>query len=840
MRKPLPIVLLVLLTAVVAINSRTLAQTAPAPATLQVFTSLTGTTPNWREANFTVSRLQLGGTDTTGRRFLIDAFRGSQQLTIPRTAASSARLLVSGASGAGQIDRILVTIASATLTIEPGSKGTSPRVVPVTVQDNPLMLKAPQPITLGPGDTRSLVAPIKLGVDAVLTTSGVFSLRPTLAANLFTPTPDNYLNGNETVAMGPTELFSEVNTQVSRSKLVDPIRGTIRDLTLRTDTGAPVSYSDVRAQNETVWRSRHGALDPALVQKLATMANSDQLDADVWIRVDGPATLITNAITPEAWDAVHTDFVNQRRAAAQPAADAASAVLIAAGATVMATELSPPVLHVRASRAVLEGTAALLTQALSVSQTPSESEKQVLATYGARDLVQDPLWLAHLLLAGQGLRIAVAEDLACVETTHEAFQGVFFEAPLDPCGSDGTGAYDGHSTAVMGALAAYVPDTPPGSANTTRPPGGLVGLFQGRAFTANICGNVSDRLLARNPHLINSSCILQHTDGSVDYASQAPYDYAVFTDRIFIANGAGNTDEGIVACPSYNAVCVGGYWHQNTVGPANFGDDTSANTWKNDPATHREKPDLVGPNSGRLPLYNKPGDPTAIQFPNSAYRRDLAGTSFSTPFVVGTAALLMANFPEYLTNDPTLLRAVLMTSATHPIAGLPILPVYSDNIDGKIGAGAPRGDRAKEILSDQDPNCYMNSPGRCGQFFSRYVDRSTDFTTAGDLNQPLEFVANAGEKVRVVMTYDQPQLSMVSTLSRLAADVDLIVTEAAQDGSHSAVHTHASHIDNSELIEFTAPTRSTIGIRAHVQYWDAATDGSRKTHFAIAWDSYAP
>ncbi len=56
-----------------------------------------------------------------------------------------------------------------------------------------------------------------------------------------------------------------------------------------------------------------------------------------------------------------------------------------------------------------------------------------------------------------------------------------------------------------------------------------------------------------------------------------PYDHVVFSDRIFVASGSGNFDTDhdlsmqFALCPSYNAVCVGGYIHNDTLGPENFG-----------------------------------------------------------------------------------------------------------------------------------------------------------------------------------------------------------------------------------------------------------------------------
>ena len=756
--------------------------------------------------------------EATGRRFFVTAFEGARKLSVLRAAAGSARFLIAGASCAGRVDQILVTLAEMSVTTEPPDAQTSPRVVPIVVRDNTVLLQPSRPLVLVAGETHSLVVPHRLGVDAVLTKNGVLALRPALTAEqLLTPTPENYLNGAETLTTGPTQTFPELVIQIVRAKALEPTAGTVRDVTLRTDTGAPVSFSDLRNQNEALWRSRHGSLNPALVQRLASLPSTGLVLADVWMHVPGaPPTLVTDARTPEAWDLAHAAFVEARRAAAAPVAAALSAELTAAGAAVVDVDLHPPVLHIQASREVLESTAALLTDALEVAETPSE--RTVLTTNGAVDLVQEPLFLAHLLLGGQNLRIALVEPDACVATEHEAFRGVFFEEPVGPCSSRGTLALDGHSTRVAGALAAFVPETSPGSPNTTRPPGGLVGLFQGRLFTADTCG-VDSRILARNPHLVNLSCLSAHTPAG---EGRADLDSAVFADRVFVAKGSGNDEDDnpdlLAFCHSYNAVCVGGYNLNLTFGPSEFGDDSPAGLWVNDPATGREKPDLVGPYTAKLPLAH--GLAGSFNYPNATYDSSYTGTSFSTPFVVGTAALLMANYPQHLINDPTLTRAVLMASAHHSLQGFPTVPIISDTIDDRAGAGAPRGDRAREILKNH-------------QFFSGYIDRNVDFDAAGDLEIPDEFVGpyfNAGDKVRVVLTYDQCPFTSILDPDALVADLDLVV-----QGSPQALANN-SHVDNTEIVAFTALGSGNAVVRVHVQHWDPCTDGTRKTHLAIAWD----
>jgi len=125
------------------------------------------------------------------------------------------------------------------------------------------------------------------------------------------------------------------------------------------------------------------------------------------------------------------------------------------------------------------------------------------------------------------------------------------------------------------------------------------------------------------------------------------------------------------------------------------------------------------------------------------------------------------------------------------------------------------------------------------QFYAGSVDHDIDFDASGDLMTPISFQAYPGQKVRVVFTYDQCFLGGGSGVTDdLLADMDLVVRESSLEPDEPGfrVHTNNSHVDNTEIVEFTVSVRSRISVNVSVQHWDACKDGSRKTYMAIAWD----
>jgi hypothetical protein len=270
------------------------------------------------------------------------------------------------------------------------------------------------------------------------------------------------------------------------------------------------------------------------------------------------------------------------------------------------------------------------------------------------------------------------------------------------------------------------------------------GPFAARVFdvdsSALLGSNRWDEIVERNPDFVNLSETIAH-------GAAQNIDRLVYDQRIFVANGAGNwssdPDDG-ARCWAYNSVCVGGYRHGGT---ASWADDTESRaSWRNSPATGREEPDLAGP-------YTVPGIGDA-------------GTSFATPTIVGLAALLTAAHPQVLHREPTLMRALLMASASHGVREpekAPGVALVGDGVDDRTGAGVPRGDRASAMVEGHG-------------FFARELGQTRDFASVGRLGDRIEFTASEGDVVRAVLAWDNcPVSQRTGDFDALVVDLDMTV-----------------------------------------------------------------
>lgn len=397
----------------------------------------------------------------------------------------------------------------------------------------------------------------------------------------------------------------------------------------------------------------------------------------------------------------------------------------------------------------------------------------------ALELREHELFEAHLQGLGRDLRIATYEQFACIDRDLPDFDLLTFEARAPDVECDPRNNYNGyHSTRTALALASARSDGQGGMKYR--------GPFAARVFDVDseFYLEVSD-LLARDPDFVSIS----EVGGP---SSSLGMDALVYEHRIFVANGAGNDDK-VARCRAYNALCVGGY---SDGGTESWADDSVAGgSWQNHSATGREEPDLAGP-------WKVAGLPDG-------------GTSYATPAVVGLAALLTANHREVLYREPTLMRALLMASASHAVrepAKLPGIPIVGDGVDDHAGAGVPRGDRASAIVE-------------AGRTFAQKLDRARDFDAGGRLGDQIRFQVAKGDVVRAVLAWDNCPISQIQgEFDALVVDLDLTVRGPEHD-AHDDILCCADVNLSSTQVDPTSATATNSGDMGPLEATEVGSEG---------------
>jgi hypothetical protein len=389
-----------------------------------------------------------------------------------------------------------------------------------------------------------------------------------------------------------------------------------------------------------------------------------------------------------------------------------------------------------------------------------------LSIEAAEDLRQPTLSEPHSLGSGVGWLTAILEPQSCVKRDHPDFSQVQWQPRFGDSDCD-IDALNGHSTLVAGVLGAF------------RRTSETAGLWRGGLFEVDR-SNVEavEDMWARRPILVNASFTIgKHIDAVL-------IDKEVYENGTFVFNGSGNSRRREAHCYAYNALCVGGYLINQT--PGNFGDDTiyMRSSYINDESNGREYPDVLGPAAVRT--ADREGDYEPVH-----------GTSFSSPAVTGLAGLLLTHFPFPLFEKPALMRAVLMASAqAHPIPdNLLRIPDINDEIDDRMGVGAPNGDRAKAIMEQRT-------------FMFKKVSPST-------LGLQATFDVKVEERVRVVLAWDQCPGYTVNGEDnpQLLVDLDLSVRAPSNVAEGQVdIHTNVSFVDNKEVVEFVTRAAGQVSV----------------------------
>ena len=272
-------------------------------------------------------------------------------------------------------------------------------------------------------------------------------------------------------------------------------------------------------------------------------------------------------------------------------------------------------------------------------------------------------------VSGDGVTVGVLEIAGIVDKKHPNFVGSNLSVRDEWWFSE---TVSSHATQVASVI------------------GGNSGVAKGaRILSVQLAGGASeeiDWMLDRNVNIINLS--YGDTNATGVYSSQSAYmDYVVRVNFVTIVAAAGNygNDVKFVANPGigYNVITVGA---TNPTGT--YREGYSSYLVMQGPS----KPNVVAPSGFRV----------------SNYSINLTGTSFSSPLVAGSIALLMETYPE-LKVYPEKVMALVASSAKfmsgHAFSGI-------EGYNSEVGAGL--FDYTESYENIGSTYSYVNTSGTSG------------------------------------------------------------------------------------------------------------------------------
>lgn len=300
-------------------------------------------------------------------------------------------------------------------------------------------------------------------------------------------------------------------------------------------------------------------------------------------------------------------------------------------------------------------------------------------------------------------------------------------------------------------------------------------------------------MLDRNVNIITNSWSEVDDSKTGNYKSNSAYfDYISRLNWVTVCASAGNAgeDSGWVGNPGlgYNVI---------TVGASTDGSNLrSFSSYKENFSI--SKPTLVAPGYD----ISVPTLPDTEVIDGTTYLIN-CGTSFSTPIVAGTIALLMQEFP-ILKSYPELVISMLTASASK------MSSVYDDydtsGLEDKVGAGKLNYVTAREIYNNRVT--FSNSQSGSGYRATKSV------------------YLNAGETIRISLAWLVDSNNETNT--NIVTDYDLHLKNSAG----TVVKTSSSGGNNIEFIEYTVTQSGTYSIGVY-QYGDKK--GSKTDFGAVSF-----
>ncbi len=532
------------------------------------------------------------------------------------------------------------------------------------------------------------------------------------------------------------------------------------------EAGDIADIKAVKTLEQAKYREKYGKKEIELYEKLQKMNPDDTIDVGIWLTPIADTPKPEGEISEKEYNAT---LDVKRKAYAQkekPALD----ILKAKNINVRYASQYAPLIYA-------EVPAKLMAEIENLPDVDgiylAREFKPMLNMAASTERVQ-PVWNAGI--TGSGIKVAIVEQGRYTTQNPYLTIGSYYNP---------NGVISSHTTEVAGIIAS-THSTYKGISY------GVPGLLSANAGS----WQEADMIAASEWAITNGANILSNSwgddTGLVMRGIDRYFDHVVWSNYKTVTAVAGNNITGTsnVVSPglAYNVITVGGFDDKDT---SVWSDDTMwgigqnpGSSWRNPISRDREKPEVVAvaTHGSRYITSTYIADPWVHAVVG-------AGTSYAAPAVAGEAALLMQarSWPETV-------KAVIMASAVHNIEGSSRLSEYD-------GAGGIDISNAYDIALNQ-----------------RMLG---NVLYASSFPRDYPFTATAGQKVRVVITWDShPDNNHPPTSDPLQSDLDLYI----YDLSGNIVTSSISFDANYEIVEFTAPATGNYKARVTASRFDGTNE----------------